>query len=241
MLVLALKFILAHLLGDFVLQPKKWIKDKQKKKHKSPYLYWHMLIHLLALLVALEFNTTYFLGIGVVVGSHFFIDLGKLSLHKKSNARILFFADQILHFIVLFGVVYYYTRFNFTLASLFSPEILLFVIAILLTTSVSSILMKVIVSRWKIENNDKKSLKNAGAYIGVLERLFIFMFIVLGQWSGIGFLLTAKSVFRFGDLSKANDRKLTEYILIGTLLSFGLAIGIALCYTYVRTLLPETI
>lgn len=240
MLVLALKFILAHLLGDFVLQPNKWIKDKQKKKYKSPYLYWHMFIHLLALLVLLEFNSTYFLGIGVVVISHFFIDLGKLIIHKKNNARVLFFTDQLLHLLVLFGVVSYYIPFNFTFASLFSPEILLFTIAILLVTSVSSILMKVIVSRWKLENSDKKSLKNAGAYIGVLERLFIFMFIVLGQWSGIGFLLTAKSVFRFGDLSKANDRKLTEYILIGTLLSFGLAIGIALCYTYVRTLLPET-
>lgn len=38
----------------------------------------------------------------------------------------------------------------------------------------------------------------------------------------VGFLLAAKSVFRFGDLRDDQDRKRTEYVLIGTLLSFGL-------------------
>jgi hypothetical protein len=32
--------------------------------------------------------------------------------------------------------------------------------------------------------------------------------------------LAAKSIFRFGDFK---DRKLTEYVLIGNLLSFGMA------------------
>ena len=39
-----------------------------------------------------------------------------------------------------------------------------------------------------------------------------------------GLLIAAKSVFRFNDLKESNNRKWTEYILIGTLLSFGLAI-----------------
>ncbi len=237
MLVLILKLVLAHILGDFVLQPNSWIKNKQKQQHKSPYLYWHILIHLVSLLIVLEFNTDYFLGIGLIVITHYIIDLIKLRLHKKRNERILFFIDQVLHFIVIFGVVYYYADFDFSLSGLFTPEVILFVLAILFITNVSSVVMKVIISKWKLEKTDNKSLKNAGAYIGVLERLFIFMFIVLEQWSGIGFLLTAKSVFRFGDLSRSSDRKLTEYILIGTLMSFGLAILIALGYKYVLTLI----
>lgn len=67
-------------------------------------------------------------------------------------------------------------------------------------------------------------LKDAGKYIGMLERLFVFLFVLTNFWEGIGFLLAAKSIFRFGDLKDTNDVKLTEYILIGTLLSFGLAI-----------------
>lgn len=87
-------------------------------------------------------------------------------------------------------------------------------------------------SNWAFkEDKAEDSLENAGKYIGILERLFVFGFIVLNQWSAIG-LLTAKSVFRFSDLSRAKDRKLTEYILIGTLLSFGLAILIAVSYKY---------
>lgn len=48
----------------------------------------------------------------------------------------------------------------------------------------------------------------------------------------IVFLVTAKSVFRFGDLSKSKDRKLTEYVLIGTLLSYVIAIGTGLLYLW---------
>lgn len=59
----------------------------------------------------------------------------------------------------------------------------------------------------------------------MLERLFVFIFVITSNWEGIGFLLAAKSVFRFGDLKESKDRKLTEYILIGTLLSFGIAIA----------------
>ena len=91
-------------------------------------------------------------------------------------------------------------------------------------------------SRWRVESlSEDASLPQAGQYIGMLERLFVFGFIALNQWQAIGFLLAAKSVFRFSDLSRAKDRQLTEYILIGTLLSFGLAIGISLLYLHVQT------
>lgn len=88
-------------------------------------------------------------------------------------------------------------------------------------------------SRWSLqEDHSTDSLENAGKYIGMLERLFIFGFIALQQWQAVGFLLAAKSVFRFSDLSRAKDRKLTEYILTGTLVSFGLAIVSSLAYEY---------
>ncbi|RYE13805.1 MAG: DUF3307 domain-containing protein, partial [Sphingobacteriales bacterium] len=48
------------------------------------------------------------------------------------------------------------------------------------------------------------------------------------HFEAVGFLLAAKSIFRFGDLKEAHDIKLTEYVLIGTLLSFGMAIVTAL-------------
>jgi hypothetical protein len=96
--------------------------------------------------------------------------------------------------------------------------------------------MKIVMSKWVLEEDKSEdSLEHAGKYIGILERLFVFGFILLNQWSAIGLLIAAKSVFRFGDLSRAKDRKLTEYILIGTLISFGLAISIGLLYQYTNS------
>ena len=36
-MLIFLKFLLAHILGDFVFQSEKWVKDKEEKKIKSTY------------------------------------------------------------------------------------------------------------------------------------------------------------------------------------------------------------
>ena len=97
--------------------------------------------------------------------------------------------------------------------------------------------MKTIFSKWNISKltKDNESLKDAGKYIGILERLLVFIFIIVGQWGAVGFLITAKSVFRFGDLTASKERQLTEYILIGTLISFGIAILTSLIYINLLT------
>lgn len=233
MLIFALKLLIAHLIGDFVLQPNSWVKDKKRKKHKSKFVYFHGLIHLLLLILILEFNFSYWPYIVLLVISHLLIDLAKLHLQNTKNSRLLFFIDQILHLVVIVLVVYLNYPFSISTEQLFSKKVLSTTLALIMLTSVSSILIKTIMSRWKLDDSQPKmALKGAGTYIGVLERLFIFLFIVLDQWSAIGFLITAKSVFRFGDLSRAKDRKLTEYILIGTLFSFILAVCIGLIYKY---------
>jgi hypothetical protein len=57
-----------------------------------------------------------------------------------------------------------------------------------------------------------------------MERLMIAFFIQIDFLEGIGFLLAAKSIFRFGDLTNAKNTKFTEYVLVGTLASFLIAI-----------------
>jgi hypothetical protein len=73
----------------------------------------------------------------------------------------------------------------------------------------------------KLELN---GLQNGGKMIGHLERSIIFLFIFINQPSGIGFLFAAKSILRF---EEAKQQKLAEYILIGTLWSFSLAMALA--------------
>lgn len=61
-------------------------------------------------------------------------------------------------------------------------------------------------------------LPGGGQAIGWLERGLTLLFLLVGQPEGIGLLLAAKSILRFSD---ANARAHTEYVIIGTLLSFG--------------------
>jgi len=233
MLIFAIKLLIAHFIGDFVLQPNAWVKDKKRKKHKSKFVYFHGLIHLLLLILILEFNFSLWPYMLLIIVSHIAIDLAKLHLQNAKNSRAFFFIDQGLHLSIIALVVYLNYPFSISTEKILSKEVLLTILAVIMLTSVSSILIKNIMSKWKFEDSQPKmALKHAGAYIGVLERLFIFLFIVLNQWSAIGFLITAKSVFRFGDLSRAKDRKLTEYILIGTLCSFIMAVFIGLIYKY---------
>ncbi len=231
MTVLILKLILAHLIGDFFLQPKTWVKDKEKKKLKSIWLYVHVAIHI-ALMFLILWDLSYsvmILSIGIL---HFIIDALKLILQQKKNKRFLFFADQFFHLVTIFIFVYFFSEPRLDLTFALNTHLLLLIICIVFLTMPTSIIMKIIFSKWNISKltKDNESLKDAGTYIGILERLLVFIFIVVGHWEAVGFLITAKSVFRFGDLTASKERKLTEYILIGTLISFGIAIVISLLY-----------
>lgn len=235
MIIFILKLLLAHIIGDFLFQPDQWIENKKINKQKSSYLYFHILIHSFLLTVLLQFNLFYWKGILLIVISHYLIDLIKLLLLEKWNEKLLFTIDQVLHLSIIAIVVYMYHPYSINLFWILKPEILLILVALTTISYVAGIIVRLLMSNWKIEENAaNESLKNAGKYIGILERLFVFGFILLNQWQAIGLLITAKSVFRFSDLTKAKDRRLTEYILIGTLLSFGLAICITLIYLHVQ-------
>ncbi|MFT6698876.1 MAG: hypothetical protein ACJAVD_000361 [Porticoccaceae bacterium] len=236
---LFLKLLLAHILGDFVFQPEKWVKDKEENKVKSIKLYFHIGIHTILLLGVLKFNLQeYWLGFLLIIISHYIVDVLKLYLQKKKTKRTWFFMDQITHISILLLVSSFYVNFSFSMENIITENNLLLLIFILLIVNVSSVIIKIIITQWnpesKKENDD--SLAKAGRYIGILERLFVFIFVITNHWEAIGFLLAAKSVFRFGDLTSSKDRKLTEYILIGTLLSFGFAILLGILYLYVLNL-----
>ena len=223
-MIIIVKLLLAHLLGDFLLQPTSWVLDKESKKHKSKYLYIHTLLHgILAWLFVGEIAFGWF-ALALAI-SHGFIDFLKIQFQKNKTKRHWFVADQMLHLItiVLIASLYKKVTVDFTV---FDNQFWILITGILFLTKPTSIIIKNIISIWTPESKNKNddSLENAGNYIGIFERLFVFCFILTGHFEAIGFLLAAKSIFRFGDLKEAKDRKLTEYVLIGTLLSFGIAL-----------------
>lgn len=62
-------------------------------------------------------------------------------------------------------------------------------------------------------------LASAGKWIGICERMLILTFVLMQQYTAIGFLMTAKSILRFSE-KEANTQLKTEYVLVGTLVSF---------------------
>ncbi|MCG6884733.1 MAG: DUF3307 domain-containing protein, partial [Silicimonas sp.] len=80
-----------------------------------------------------------------------------------------------------------------------------------------------LVKPWAEDNLLPEGLPNGGRLIGLLERGIIFLLILVGQPAGIGFLIAAKSVLRFETTSK--DTRAGEYVIIGTLASFGWAMA----------------
>ncbi|WP_423819068.1 DUF3307 domain-containing protein [Salinimicrobium sp. TIG7-5_MAKvit] len=235
MTALALKLLLAHLLGDFLLQPDSWVAQKRQKKHRSPLLYAHIAIHFFVMLALLGFNFTYWLGMLIIVVTHYFIDLLKLHLEEHYHKGKLFIFDQVAHILVIAAVTYSYHAFTIEPREFLQPVVLLFITCIVFLGPVAAIIMRLLMNRWVLpEDKENESLPQAGKYIGMLERLLVFAFIIIQQWPAIGWLIAAKSILRFSDLTRAKDRKLTEYVLIGTLLSFSLSIVTGLIYFYVR-------
>lgn len=224
--MILIKLILAHLLGDFVFQPAKWVAHKEKNKVRSKYLYWHLAVHGLVLFVL--FSATEYLSLVLItIVVHGIIDLVKLYFQDSSTKLQWFFTDQILHLVSLVA-----------LALLFSKDIVMIeippqwwyvVTGLVFVTVPSSILIRQTLRTFhldvpQVHQLESASLTKAGTYIGMLERFLVVVFIVSGHLEAVGFVLAAKSIFRYNDLAQAKQRKLTEYVLIGTFLSFTIAV-----------------
>lgn len=84
-------------------------------------------------------------------------------------------------------------------------------------------------AKWQKElatTGGSDTLADAGRWIGILERMLILTFVLLAQYEAIGFLIAAKSLLRFREGDRG--QKHSEYVLVGTLMSYGLAILIGL-------------
>lgn len=239
-LSLLLGLVLVHLLGDFALQPKRWVEARYVHKVRSLQLYLHAALHgglAFAVLVAAtlthptETSWAMLLGGALSIAvSHMAIDLGKSYL---SPARLRWFMlDQALHLLVLLGVWLAWLGSWQPLVTfwqwLFTPQVLGVVVAYVLVTRPLSIVIALVIQRWSAELDNPGTLIAAGARIGMAERALVLTLVLLDQLTAIGFLLAAKSVLRFGELRGAQDRKLTEYVLMGTLLSVSTAMLLGL-------------
>ncbi|MDC8830792.1 DUF3307 domain-containing protein [Alteromonas gilva] len=248
-----------HIIADFYLQPGRWISQRNNLHFSAPCLYWHGAIHgllaLLVLFVAAPSAPIMIVAYAVFMGaSHIVID-GIKSFAKP--ALWAFTADQLAHVAVILFVTYLasnmtYAQLTGYISKAFTYQSLIIMSGFLVILRPVSVVVKLLLKPWSDavykerdladaptdSASDSPDLASAGQRIGYLERTLILIFILLNQFAAIGFLLAAKSVFRFGDLRQSEDKKLTEYVMLGTLTSFAITIVIGLLISSIATQLP---
>ncbi len=229
-LQLFFQLLMAHLLADFFLQSKYMLREKRRQRWKSQQLALHALIAgSLAYLLAAQWQNWLLVGVGTAV-THWLIDAIKVQVDKKKTTTA-FIVDQLAHVAVIVTIAAFLTEFPEGMDGLVNPAQwgawAVYGAGLLLLFRPSSIFIQFVSDRWADVVGDRADeLPNAGAWIGYLERLLIFLFILVGEYAAIGLLIAAKSILRFRDDEK--QRLTTEYILLGTLLSFTIAILIGM-------------
>ena len=223
--------LIAHTLSDFYLQTDKSCADKAKNGFKSPKLYIHALITFVcAWLLSFSFN---FWWVALIIAAtHLFVDAMK---SYASNCKYIFFIDQIIHIVVIVAACYFWKGGLPECLCCLDEKYIALLLGVLVCIKPSNIIIKEIFKAANIKVNkgsedNTGDLPNAGKLIGVVERLLSFVFVLLGQYEAVGFIIAAKSLLRFAEGDKAKS----EYVLIGTLLSFSIAIfvGVAIKLYY---------
>jgi len=221
-----LKALLSHLLSDFVFQPRSWVLHRNLKHFASEKLYLHGLI---TGLLALFFIGPYYWHIAVIIAvTHTIIDGWK---SYRKDAIFYFVVDQALHlFIILICWYFSFLQWNNVVAafSTFNTHEHFWILitgAVLLTTPVG-ILIGQMTKGWREKIINPESLANAGKWIGIIERLIVYLLVLMGQFSAISLLIAAKGIIRFNEKDRPEVK--TEYLVIGTLLSIGMAMSIGI-------------
>jgi hypothetical protein len=217
------KLILSHLLTDFILQPSSWIEDRNKKHFASSRLYLH---GLLTAVVAYALIGWQYWMVALVIGiSHTIVDGWKSYQEKETR---YFLIDQALHLAIIGGCWYFtfgYADVVRSWRNWFDNDLhhWVLLVAFVFVTTPAGILIGQLTGQWsrKIDDADN-SLANAGKWIGIAERIIVLILVLQNQYSAIGLLVTAKGIIRFNEKDRQEAK--TEYLVIGTLLSIGIAI-----------------
>lgn len=242
---LLLRLLIAHFLADFLFQTKTSINDRRKNTWSSKYLYFHATVYSSVLFIFSLSWTNWLWIIPAFLISHVLIDGIKSSL---KDSLMYFLADQLIHIFIIFLI--WLAISPITLGELLqqlqpiflSHKILLVALGYVLILWPSAHLLNCVLMSFQrnsidLQAQEEQGLINAGFLIGCLERVLAYSFVLIGYWSAVGFLITAKSIFRFGEIKDPAQRKVAEYILIGTLCSFTIAIGLGYIVRLLMTLI----
>lgn len=239
-----LALLLAHLIGDFVVQRQAVIEGK-RAGHPAA-LFEHGAWHLACLAVAWLLFAPGGLAVGpvalafaLIVVVHLMVDWLKYRL--GANHRLAAFVlDQAVHLAVLVLAAWWLAGRPDWLESIggfwrLSAGVAGWMLVAYLVVVVACGWFNrlLLASLLPAGEDGGDGLARAGLYIGWLERFLMFSAFLAQAWAAIGLVLAAKSVFRFDSVRK--QRSHAEYFVIGTLLSTSEVVAFGLLYQWLAS------
>jgi len=222
--------LFAHVLADFVLQTG-WMIDR---KRRPGVMLAHAAIVLATAQAALgQLAAPEILALAT---AHLLIDA--IKTYGKFNGLTAFLTDQAAHLFTLAAVAAYAPHLwsNGLWQSLpWFPGAMALIAGLILATRAGGFAVALLMQPYR-NAALPTGLLSGGSLIGLLERGLIFLLVLVGQPAGVGFLVAAKSILRFDTTSK--DQSAGEYIIIGTLASFGWALLAVYGTLYLLNALP---
>lgn len=206
---------------------------------------WHGAIHyILAILITAFFIKGSMLRLltNVVLlalsGIHLVIDFAKVRLTSKRvvhDGSLAYVSDQFLHFLTVFAAALILSPASAPREVLAALEHARAAPAKFIAIPVAYILvvfgggyfirfLTASLARGLKDTSSERAaeqLRNAGLYIGWLERFLVLTAVLLQSPATVGLLLTAKSIARYPEF---RSEQFAEYFLIGTLLSISIAL-----------------
>jgi hypothetical protein len=231
--------LLAHLLGDFPLQSSSLERGKQQGSRA--YLA-HGAIHVFVLVLCVVAFTSFqwltslwfWIMAALYIAVHLGIDRAKHALvntARLADSASVFILDQVLHACTIVALAWFLIRPSWaTLKSQFSWSAgtadkvlqagIVYVAVVFAGGYLIRYLTRNLAAGIERPGETAEQVRNAGMYIGWLERFLVVTAILVQSPSMVGLILTGKSIARFPELKE----RFAEYFLIGTLLSIGLAV-----------------
>ncbi|HNW91036.1 MAG TPA: DUF3307 domain-containing protein [Bacteroidales bacterium] len=218
--VVFIQLIMAHIIGDFMLQTN-GTADKKKWNNR------HILLHIsLIFIVNLILTWSWLLAV-IVSAAHYIIDGVKPFFKNKTASRTkVFLADQAMHFIVILIAWMIYCNIGITIIEnllncITNYNQILIITGYLVVIYPAGYLIGFATKSQNKDAGDENKIDSGGKIIGIFERIIILTLVLLNQYEAIGFLITGKSIIRFAD---KNSPLKSEYVLIGTMMSYAIAI-----------------
>lgn len=229
-----LRLLIIHSAVSLIFGFTSLMSQVKKKKIRSKWLYISSGVYSLSLyLISSSWADLWILLLGFT--SHV---LAYLIMIPKRRNLINFFAGQILLIFSLILIWLLLTGNDLSLIVCFikilwsSKNVLLIILGFIALIWPSGYIIGVATEPLRKQIKEAKGLEKAGLWIGILERTLIYIFVLSNNVMAIAFLITAKTIFRFGEIKDHSRRKEAEYILIGTLFSFSLALLISYLIKY---------